>query len=196
VPDEIGEVWIAGPSVTQGYWDKTEETENTFRAYLADTGEGPFLRTGDMGFFQKDVLFVTGRLKDMIIIRGRNYYPQDIELTVERCHPAIRSGCCVAFSIDVEGIEQLVVLTEIDLHYQAAHGEIEAQRGAQSHRKLLDGQAVIRAIRQVVSEQYELQVYQVMLLKAGSVLKTSSGKLQRRACRVKFLAGDLSSWDE
>ena len=112
-PDHIGEVWIAGASVTQGYWNKVEETEHTFQAYLADTGEGPFLRTGDMGFFQDGVLFVTGRIKDLIIIRGRNYYPQDIELTVERCHPTIRVGCCAAFSIDVDGKEQLVVLAEI-----------------------------------------------------------------------------------
>ncbi|HYL42498.1 MAG TPA: fatty acyl-AMP ligase [Ktedonobacteraceae bacterium] len=196
VSDEIGEVWIAGPSVTQGYWGKTEETEHTFRAYLANTGEGPFLRTGDMGFFQEGVLFVTGRLKDMIIVRGRNHYPQDIELTVERCHPTIRTGCCAAFSIDVEGVEQLVVLAEIDPHYQAARGEIAMQPGTLSHRKLLDGQTVIKAIRQAVSEQHELQIERVMLLKAGSVFKTSSGKIQRRACRARFLAGDLSSWDE
>ena len=195
-PDHIGEVWIAGASVTQGYWNKVEETEHTFQAYLADTGEGPFLRTGDMGFFQDGVLFVTGRIKGLIIIRGRNYYPQDIELTVERCHPTIRVGCCAAFSIDVDGKEQLVVLAEIEPRYYPAHGEIEAQGGTLSHRKLLDGQTVIKAIRQAVSEQHELQAYRVMLLKAGGVLKTSSGKLQRRACSASFLAGSLSAWGE
>lgn len=193
---QIGEVWIAGPSVTQGYWNKVEETEHTFCAYLADTGEGPFLRTGDMGFFQDGALFVTGRIKDLIIIRGRNYYPQDIELTVERCHPAIRVGCCAAFSMNAEGKEQLVILAEIDPRYYPAHGEIEVQGRAQSHRKLLDGQTVIKTIRQAVSEQHELQVYHVMLLKAGGVLKTSSGKLQRRACSTSFLAGSLSAWGE
>ncbi len=195
-PDQVGEIWIAGPSVTSGYWNKPEETASTFQAYLADTGAGPFLRTGDLGFFKDGVLFPTGRLKDLIIIRGRNYYPQDIELAVEQCHPAIRSGCCAAFSIDVDGKEQLVVLAEIDPHYQPDRGEGEMQWDKEPRRKLLDGQVVIEAMRQAVSEQHELQVHQVMLLKAGGVLKTSSGKLQRRACHASYLAGSLSVWGE
>jgi len=109
-PGSVGEIWIVSPSVAQGYWQRPEETERTFRAYLADTGEGPFLRTGDLGFFQDGELFVTGRLKDLIIIRGRNHYPQDIELTVEQSHPALKPGAGIAFSIDVAGEERLVVV--------------------------------------------------------------------------------------
>src|SRR6185312_8150687 len=107
-PDEVGEIWISGPSVAHGYWNRPEETEHGFKAYLADTGEGPFLRTGDLGFLKDGELFVTGRLKDLIIIDGYNHYPQDIELTVERSHPAVRAGCCAAFSVDVAGEERLV----------------------------------------------------------------------------------------
>jgi acyl-CoA synthetase (AMP-forming)/AMP-acid ligase II len=196
LPDQVGEIWIAGPSVTSGFWNNHEATERTFRAYLADSGEGPFLRTGDLGFMKDGVLFVTGRLKDLILIRGRNHYPQDIEHTVEQCHPAIRPGCCAAFSVDVAGKEQLVVLIEIDPHYQPDHEQTETQRDAEPHRKSLNGQEVVRAVRQAVSEQHALQTYQAVLLKAGSILKTSSGKLQRRACCASFLAGNLSIWDE
>jgi acyl-CoA synthetase (AMP-forming)/AMP-acid ligase II/acyl carrier protein len=174
LPDQIGEIWVSGPSVSQGYWQQPEETERTFRAYLADTGEGPFLRTGDLGFLQDDELFVTGRLKDLIIIRGRNHYPQDIELTVEQCHPALRPGCGVAFSLDVLNEERLVIVQEVDRQYRN-----------------LNVDEVVTHIRQVVAEQHELQVYSVVLIKMGSIPKTSSGKLQRRACREAFLAQSL-----
>ena len=112
--DEIGEIWVSGPSVTQGYWNQPEETERTFHAYLADTGEGPFLRTGDLGFLRDGELFVTGRLKDLIIIGGRNLYPHDIELTVEQSHAAVRPGCCVAFSVDVADEERLIIAAEVE----------------------------------------------------------------------------------
>ena len=101
VAEAVGEIWVSGPTVCRGYWNRPEETQRTLRAYLADSGEGPFLRTGDLGFLKDGELFVTGRLKDLIIIGGRNLYPNDIELTVEQSHPAIRSGCCAAFSVDV-----------------------------------------------------------------------------------------------
>ncbi|PYQ61978.1 MAG: hypothetical protein DMF53_14145, partial [Acidobacteria bacterium] len=107
-PGEVGEIWVSAPSVAQGYWRRPEETERTFGARLAG-GEGPFLRTGDLGFVADGELFVTGRLKDLIILRGRNHYPQDIELTVERSHPALRPGCGAAFAVEREGEERLVV---------------------------------------------------------------------------------------
>src|ERR1044072_7725154 len=97
--DKVGEVWVSGPSVARGYWSRPEETEQTFKAYLSDTGEGPFLRTGDLGFLREGELFITGRLKDLIIIRGLNHYPQDIELTVQNSHPALRPDSGAAFSI-------------------------------------------------------------------------------------------------
>ena len=119
-PDQVGEIWVSGPSVTQGYWNRPEETERACRAHLKDTGEGPFLRTGDLGFMQDGELFVTGRLKDLIIISGRKLYPQDIELTVEQSHPALRPACCAAFSVDGTGEEQLIVAAEVEPRYQPA----------------------------------------------------------------------------
>ena len=98
--------------MAQGYWNQPDKTVETFRTYLTDTGEGPFLRTGDLGFLHAGELFVTGRLKDLIIIRGHNHYPQDIELTVEQSHPALRPGCGAAFSVPVSGEERLVIVQE------------------------------------------------------------------------------------
>jgi len=173
--NEVGEIWVSGSSVAQGYWNRIEQTKHTFRAYLADTGEGPFLRTGDLGFLKSGELFITGRLKDLIVIRGRNHYPQDIEWTVEQSHPALQPTCGAAFSIDVAGVERLVVAQEVK----------------RSYLRNLDVDEVIGAIRHAVAENHELQVYAVLLLKTGSILKTSSGKIQRHACRAGFLDGSL-----
>lgn len=153
----------------------TLETEQTFRAYLADTGEGPFLRTGDLGFLENGELFVTGRIKDLIIIRGANHYPEDIERTVETHHPSLRPGCGAAFSVDVAGEERLVIVFEVERH----------------HLKNLDVDAVVFAIRQAVALEHEVPVYAVVLIQTGSIPKTSSGKIQRHACRARFLAGNL-----
>jgi acyl-CoA synthetase (AMP-forming)/AMP-acid ligase II/acyl carrier protein len=173
-PDQVGEIWVSGPSIAQGYWQKPAETLYTFRAHLADTGEGPFLRTGDLGFMYDGELFVTGRLKDLVIIRGRNHYPQDIELTVEQSHPVLRPGSGVAFSIEAMSEEQLVIVQEVERHYR--HVNLDE---------------VFETIRQAVAEHHELQVYAIVLVKTGSILKTSSGKLQRNASRQAFLAGTL-----
>lgn len=172
--DRVGEIWVQGPSVAKGYWKRAEQTAETFGAYLQDTGEGPFLRTGDLGFMDDGELFVTGRLKDMIIIRGVNHYPQDIELTVERSHDAVRIGNCAAISIDENGRELLVIVAEIE-------------RRAQTH-----AEQVLEAIRREVGREHELIVDAVALIKAGSIPKTSSGKIQRHACRTEFLAGSLN----
>jgi 8-amino-7-oxononanoate synthase len=181
-PGSIGEIWVSGPSIGKGYWNRPEETEHTFRAFIADSGEGPFLRTGDVGFMQDDgELFVTGRMKDLIIIRGRNYYPHDIELTVEQSHPSLRPGGGAAFSIDLNGAEQLIVAQEVE----------------RQHLRNLDSESVIEAIRHAVAEHFDLRVHAVTLLKTGSMPKTSSGKIQRHACRNGFLNGDLAvvgSW--
>ncbi|MFN6570003.1 non-ribosomal peptide synthetase [Dendronalium sp. ChiSLP03b] len=172
---EVGEIWVAGTSVTQGYWQRTEQTQSTFRAYLKDTGDGPFLRTGDLGFLHSGELYVTGRLKDMIIIRGRNHYPQDIELTVEQSHPALQASCSGAFAINVAGEERLAVVVEVK----------------RSHLRNFDVEEIVKAIRQAVAEQHELQVYAIQLLKPGNIPKTSSGKIQRHACRMGFLDRNL-----
>jgi acyl-CoA synthetase (AMP-forming)/AMP-acid ligase II len=193
-PDQVGEIWASGPHIAQGYLGRPAESSHTFQARIADTGEGPFLRTGDLGFLKDGELFVTGRIKDMIIIDGRNHYPQDIELTVEQAHPAIRSGCCAAFAIDVAGAERLVVVAEIDRHYKPARqasGEIAADPAALIQA---EGEAIARTIRRAVAEQHDLNVHAVQLLKLGGVAKTSSGKIQRHACRAGFLEGTLDVW--
>jgi amino acid adenylation domain-containing protein len=171
---EVGEIWVAGPTVAAGYWKRPEASAETFGARLADGG-GTFLRTGDLGLLHGGGLVIAGRIKDLIVIRGRNLYPQDVEWTVERCHPAVRPGCGAAFAVDgLEGAgeERLVVVQEV------------AQGGD------LDGVAL--AIRQAVAEEHEVQVSGLVLVRAGGVPKTTSGKIQRRACRELFLAGELA----
>ena len=170
---EVGEIWIAGGSVAQGYWNRPEETERTFRAHLAGASEGPFLRTGDLGFEQDGELVVAGRLKDLIVIRGRNIFAQDVEQTVEASHPAIRAGSCGAFCVETGDEEQLVVVQEI---------------GARRYPELDE---VVGAIRQAVAEEHEVTVHDIVLLKPGAFPRTSSGKLQRWECREKLLAGEL-----
>jgi len=174
--DRVGEIWVSGPSVAQGYWGRPEDTEHAFRAYLADTGEGPFLRTGDLGFLHDGELFVTGRLKDLIVIRGLNHYPQDIEQTVERSHVALRPDGCAAFSVTSDESEQLVVVQELERRYV---------RNA-------DVSKVVASVRRAVAEHHELQVHAVVLVRTGSIPKTSSGKIQRRATRAAYSDGTLA----
>ncbi|MDM3858329.1 MAG: AMP-binding protein [Aphanizomenon gracile PMC644.10] len=174
-PTEIGEIWVSGANIAVGYWQNPEATQETFQAYLTDTGEGQFLRTGDLGFIRNGELFVTGRLKDLIIIRGHNHYPQDIELTSQKSHPALRLGCGAAFSITIAGEERLVITQEVERNYI----------------RQLDVDEVVGAIRKAISQEHELQVHAVVLLKTASIAKTSSGKIQRQACRTAFLAGSL-----
>lgn len=172
--NEVGEIWFSGPSVALGYWGKDELTRSIFQARLAD-GEGPFLRTGDLGFLRDGELFITGRLKDLIIIRGRNYYPQDIEAIVDSSHPALRAGACVAFGIAEEGQERLAIVAEVK----------------RTAARDLDAGAAIAAIRAQAAVHFELQVQSVALVKQGGVLRTTSGKIRRRATREAFLTGAL-----
>jgi acyl-CoA synthetase (AMP-forming)/AMP-acid ligase II len=197
-PGQVGEIWVAGPSVAQGYWNRSEETAQTFQSYLADTGEGPFLRTGDLGFLHQGELVVTGRMKDVIIIRGSNHYPQDIELTVEQSHRSLRPGCGAAFSVDIAGEERLVVVQEVERRYQSPRRRHPERRRADIEPgfdplcpKAFDADSIVGNIRQAVAEKHGVQVYAVMLLRAGSMPKTSSGKLQRYACRSDFLTQTL-----
>ena len=169
----VGEVWVSGPSVADGYWEKPELSAEVFQASPVGSGALKYLRTGDLGFLEAGELFVTGRLKDLIIIRGRNYYPADLEATSEQSHPALRKGCGVAFPVEVDGEEKLVLVQELDL------------------RQASDPEEVLRAIRDNVSREHELQVHDVILIQPGSLPKTSSGKVQRRACREEFLQGKL-----
>src|SRR3990172_3900995 len=173
-PDQVGEIWVSGPSVTQGYWGLEEETQKTFDAHVANTGEGPYLRTGDLGFLQDGELYVTGRLKDLIIIHGSNHYPQDIELTVESSHIALQPAGGAAFSITEGGKEQLVIVQEVTRQNRQPNVN-----------------EVSSAIRQAVAEKHDLQVFAIVLVKPMSIPKTSSGKIQRRACKNAFLGGAL-----
>ncbi|HKV11511.1 MAG TPA: amino acid adenylation domain-containing protein, partial [Thermoanaerobaculia bacterium] len=171
-PGRVGEIWIAGESVARGYWKRDEATERDFHAFLLgapEGSEGPYLRTGDLGFLAEGELFVTGRLKDLIIIRGRNHYPQDLELTAERSHPDLRPGNGAAFSVEVGGEERLVVVHEVERRRREGLSE------------------VAEAVRRAVAEEHEVQVHEVVLIRVGTLPKTSSGKVQRRLCRDLYL---------
>ena len=172
---QVGEIWISGRSVAQSYWRRPEETRSTFGAWLADTGEGPFLRSGDLGFVLGRELFVTGRIKDLIIVRGRSHHPQDIELTTERSSPVLRQGCAAAFTVASGDQERLVV----------AH-EITRQAGQVNVGEVAD------AIRAAVAAEHGVQVHTVVLLPPGGVPKTTSGKVQRALCAAMFLDGQLA----
>lgn len=173
-PETVGEIWVMGSSLAQGYWNQPEETETTFRARLADTDEGPFLRTGDLGFLKDGELFVTGRLKDMIIVDGANHYPQDLEMTIETSHAHIRPGCCAVFSIDHDEGEQIVAVAETTRDYQP---ESSAE--------------LVEAARHDVASHHDVRLHDIVFLKTYGIPKTSSGKLQRHACRAGYLADDL-----
>ncbi|MGC4095736.1 MAG: AMP-binding protein [Nitrospira sp.] len=173
--DAVGEVWLAGPGVASGYWNKQEETEVTFKATLADSGESPYLRTGDLGFLYRGELFLTGRIKDLIIVRGRNYYPHDLEWTAQQAHPGLRRGGGAVFSIDDQTGERVVLVHEIESQL--------------SESEWTD---VVNSIRRVVADEYELELHHVVLVKSGTIPKTSSGKIQRAACRAAYESGQLT----
>ncbi len=170
--DKIGEIWVQGPCVGKGYYRNAEATQATFHAFTAD-GAGPFLRTGDLGFLCDDQLYVTGRIKDMIIVRGVNRYPQDIEQTVERASMAVQTGSVAAVSMDLGGREQLMIVAET------------------VRQRDIDWDAEIAAIRRAVTEEHELPPDAVYLVRNSSVPKTSSGKIQRHACHEAIMRNEL-----
>ena len=188
-PGRVGEIWVSGPSVAQGYWNRTDESQATFGAMLAQAepvapgqvvakwrpNPGPYLRTGDLGFFEDGELFVTGRLKDLIIIRGRNHYPQDLERTVEEASSLVRAGSVAAFAVDVDDRERVCIVAEIE------RGKREASEIA----------AAFDAIRSRLAREHEVAAEAIVLVRPNSVPKTSSGKIQRHACKRQFLDGTL-----
>jgi len=173
--DRVGEIAVLGENVAHGYWNREEETAAAFFRHERDGVARRGLRTGDLGFLRDGELFVAGRLKDLIIIRGRNHYPHDIELTAASAHRALRPGGGAAFSVDVDGEERLVLAQEI----------------RRSALRAPDFETWAAAIRQAVADIHELQLYAIVFLKPGALPKTSSGKTQRRACRKAWLAGNL-----
>ena len=178
--ERIGEIWVSGGSVALGYWRRPAETEATFHARLAETGAGPFLRTGDLGFVRDGRLFVTGRIKDVLIVRGQKHYPHDLELTAERSHAALRPGGCAAFAIPLrDDGDAIAVLAEIDSR-TSVDSEVPDR-----------APAMVTAIRRAIVEQHHITPAAVALVPAGSLPKTTSGKLQRYLCATAFAAGTL-----
>lgn len=184
-PDEVGEIWVSGPSVGAGYWGRPEETEHAFAAHLADTGDGPYLRSGDLGFFSDGELYVTGRCKDLMTIGGYSHYPNDIELTVQACHPALMPSRGAVFQLPTkrDAPEYLVVVQEVH-HHQAAG---------------VDLNELIESIRAAIRAHHGIDAQAVVLLKPMRIPTTTSGKIQRSACRDQYVAGELvalAQWHE
>jgi acyl carrier protein len=199
LPGEIGEIWLSGGSVAKGYWQRPMETTESFHAYIADTDEGPFLRTGDLGFLQEGELFITGRLKDLIIIRGRNIYPHDVESTVEQVVGFVKPNTCAAFSIETDGQEALALVIEADRklvrvvqRWNNDRDSLDANMifytgGAQ----IREVERLVSRIRQAVTQEYEVPLHRIAFVMPGTFPRTTSGKVQRSACRSKMLKGEL-----
>lgn len=172
-PGSVGEIWVKSRSVGSGYWNRPEETAATFGAFTSDTGEGPFLRTGDLGFFDAGELFVTGRLKDLIIVRGLNHYPHDIERTSQAVHPALVANAGAAFAVESHSGEQLVLVQEFD------------------KRAGVEPEPLLSQISQAVRDVHDVSPHAIVLIRRGTLPKTSSGKVQRRSAKAAFVAGRL-----
>ena len=175
---QIGEIWIAGGSIAQGYWKQPEATAETFEATLPDRSEN-WLRTGDLGFLFEGNLFVTGRAKDVIIIRGQNFYPQDIEYTVGQSHSALLPDACAAFSVDRGDEEAIVVVQELDRHHRSD-----------------DKDELFQQIRASISDRFEVDLEAIVLIRQASLPRTTSGKVQRNLCRQQYLQGGLAIVDQ
>ncbi|MBW2178233.1 MAG: fatty acyl-AMP ligase [Deltaproteobacteria bacterium] len=188
-PNKVGELWVQGPSVPSGYWGLPEESAATFEWRLADTNEGPFLRTGDLGFVADGEIYVTGRLKDMIIIAGRNHYASDIELTVQRSGAPVRLGACVAISEHINGVEELVIVAEVDERRLPANAQPESP-GAESLSEFWTSAA--KTVRGAVSEEHGLSVRSVVFVEPRSLEKTTSGKPRRQHYQKLFLKEELA----
>ena len=174
-----GEIWVSGPGVAAGYWNQPETTAATFGARIAVSGEGPYLRTGDLGVLRDDGLHVTGRIKDILIVRGIKHFPQDIEGTVERASPWVRAGCCAVFAMPGVDGDKVAVAAEWDTAGPAPNGANSPD-------------AVILNIREAIGAAHGIQVSAVALVAPGAIPKTTSGKLQRFLCREGLLNGRLT----
>lgn len=168
----VGELWVQGPSVAAGYFRDPERTAASFDARTCD-GQGPFLRTGDLGFLQDGELYVTGRIKDVVIIRGANHYPQDLELSASRSHPCLMASAGAAFAIHAEGQERVVIVHEAELQHEASTSGVRS------------------AVRAALAREHGLEVHEIVLIKPRTIPKTSSGKIRRSACRELYLSRGL-----
>ena len=172
---QVGEIWVRGSSVAKGYWNRPENTRLDFQATIEGDEPKTYLRTGDLGFLSDGNLFVTGREKEMIIVRGRNLYPHDIELSVTRSHPALATGAGASFAVEADGEERLVVVHEVDRQYR--NGDLDD---------------VIRCARRAIVDDHELDPQAIVLIRMASLPRTTSGKVQRNLCRQQFLDGSLN----
>lgn len=168
--DQIGEIWVSGPSVAKGYWNKPLETGLTFGARLSNPDEGSFLRTGDLGFLHEGELYITGRLKNLIISDGKNHYSHDIEKTVERSHPAIRLAGCAVFSIIDSVSERIIVIAEVE------------------NKLAVDSEQIIKAIRHAVAFNHDLHIDDIKLTNPGDIPRTTSGKIRHFLCKTNYMA--------
>lgn len=183
-PGEIGEIWVSGDLVAKGYWNRQEDTEEKFRAQIGGSPGTCYMRSGDLGFMDGDELVFTGRRKDLIIVEGRNHYPQEIEKTAEASHPALRPGCTIAFSVESDENVKVVVVSEISAGYRI--GEPDDTGGPSVSRCELE-----KAIRSEISDEHQIRVHDIVLIPSGAIPKTTSGKLQRSLCREKYVSRSL-----
>ncbi len=201
---EIGEIWAKGPSIAQGYWNGSVELQQEFHAHLSESNDGPYFRTGDFGFLREDgELFITGRMKDVIIINGKNFYPQDLEQSIENVDAPIRKGCVAAVEVTIENEAKVVVLAEIERRTKWSEPKNKFEYLTRQTFASLPGVNINRPvkfneeqtaqkIRQALADQNQVQVYAIVFIQAGSIPKTSSGKIQRRACKEAYLQGKLN----
>jgi fatty acid CoA ligase FadD28 len=178
-----GEIWVHGENVAIGYWRKPHETERTFGATLvepsAGTPEGPWLRTGDLGFICDDALFIVGRIKDLLIVYGRNHSPDDIEATIQE----ITGGRVAAMAVPDEGIEQLVVVIEVK------------KRGNSDEDVMRKFAVVKREVTSAISNSHGLGVADLVLVAPGSIPITTSGKVRRAACVEQYQRNEFARLD-
>jgi acyl-CoA synthetase (AMP-forming)/AMP-acid ligase II/acyl carrier protein len=172
---EVGELWLSGDSVAQGYWNRPALSQEVFRARLANGDDRTYLRTGDLGFLLDGEVYVTGRIKDLIIVRGCNHYPQDLETTVSDCSEVLVRNGCAAFAVPGRSGEELIVVQEV----------------ARVHRANFDAAHTVGQVQRALSEHHQLAAQQIVLIDQAHLPRTSSGKIQRRACKDAMLAGTL-----
>jgi len=180
----VGEIWVSSPSVAQGYWNRPRESAATFRAFINGTDEGPYLRTGDLGRIADDRLYVTGRIKDVMIVRGVKHSPHDLEATAEGAHPLLRAGGCAAFAIEDAAEERIAIVAEVEPRRAVTDNEIEG---------------AIHAILLAIVDVHQVTPAHISLVPAGTLPKTTSGKLQRFLCRDRFASGTfevIGTWSD
>ena len=203
---QVGEIWFSGPSVAAGYWNRPDDTNDTFRASLAEPDRRRFLRTGDLGVIRNGQLYITGRLKDIIIIAGLNHYPEDIEHTVEQSDSRLGAGCCAGFSVVVDAEEQLVLAVELGRRSWMKMSQERKRKNLTTRWRQIRGKAQPSTysessvaerdlggnIREAVARTHGIRAHGIVLLPPGALPRTTSGKIKRRTCREAYLNGDFA----